>query len=256
MGDISFACRACRKELEVEAGLAGQDVACPACGQVMTVPRERQKLTFKGQRSARAPGGAVESAAGEEDLSALSDIHAFEGDRERFIQRRRWWAAVRRVCVLLGLLLSLIGVGYGAWRFYDARDTRQRQAAAALARQEEARALRQTQQRESRRLSAAARRENPYWKLSDGEGDLLWRALNTLHRSAAAEKAFHDWVACDRELFGAFSEQLARIQDADAIEPACQWLAGIALGLRGAPAPLPPLDRFRELAAARLAVKE
>lgn len=256
MGDISYMCMACRKGLKVDAELAGQDVACPACGQVMTVPRERQKLTFKEPRPTRASRDPAAKAAGPDDLSALADIHAFGDDREQFIRHRRLWATVRRVCVLLGLLLSLIGVGYGAWRFYDARESRKRLNAAALAQQEAARQLLHTQRVESRRLSDVARRLNPYWALSDAECFLLWRALNTIHSGAAAEKAFREWVACDLALYGAFSEQLTRIQDAKAIEPACQWLAGVAMGLHAMAAPMPPLDRFRALAAARLALTE
>ena len=36
--DIVFHCQHCRQELEVDPGAAGEQIACPTCGSVITVP--------------------------------------------------------------------------------------------------------------------------------------------------------------------------------------------------------------------------
>lgn len=36
--DIAFKCPSCHQELEVDAGAAGQQIACPACGKPLTIP--------------------------------------------------------------------------------------------------------------------------------------------------------------------------------------------------------------------------
>lgn len=37
--DIVFKCSACHQQLEVDAGAAGQAIACPACGKAITIPQ-------------------------------------------------------------------------------------------------------------------------------------------------------------------------------------------------------------------------
>lgn len=37
--DIVFKCPSCRQELEVEAGAAGQSIACPSCGKSIVIPQ-------------------------------------------------------------------------------------------------------------------------------------------------------------------------------------------------------------------------
>ncbi|MBN9689877.1 MAG: hypothetical protein J0M24_06535 [Verrucomicrobia bacterium] len=36
--DIVFKCPSCRQELEVDAGAAGQSIACPSCGKSIVIP--------------------------------------------------------------------------------------------------------------------------------------------------------------------------------------------------------------------------
>ncbi len=40
--DIVFRCHHCRQELEVDPGAAGEQIACPTCGTVITVPSPEQ----------------------------------------------------------------------------------------------------------------------------------------------------------------------------------------------------------------------
>jgi hypothetical protein len=37
--DISFKCPNCRQDLEVDAGAAGQQILCPACGKPLAIPQ-------------------------------------------------------------------------------------------------------------------------------------------------------------------------------------------------------------------------
>ena len=36
--DIVFKCGHCKQELEVDSGASGQQIGCPACGQMITIP--------------------------------------------------------------------------------------------------------------------------------------------------------------------------------------------------------------------------
>ena len=38
MADIAFACSSCRQSLEAPEEMAGEDIACPSCQAVITIP--------------------------------------------------------------------------------------------------------------------------------------------------------------------------------------------------------------------------
>lgn len=251
MAEATFVCQACGKELSVDETLIGQDVACPTCAHVMTVPRVRSKLAVKG-RQERHPH-VSNAGSMPENLSELADVHAFGDDRETIILRKRRWAFAQQLLSALGILATLGVIGYAFWRFYDAHETKKRNNAEAVIRMEEASNLRRVQRNEAKRLAEQARRQNAYWRLSDAECYRLWVALCSLHPvQAEAQKSFEVWVARDAALYGLFSEQFEQIQSLAAIEPACQRLAGMAMGLSAVPTTLPPLNEFRQLMVAKL----
>ena len=256
MADATFVCQACGKELSVDEALIGRDVACPTCAHVMTVPRVRSKLMVKGRQNAKR-SQAAQADSVPENLSGLSDVHAFGDERETIILRKRRWAFAQQVLASHGILATLGVIGYGFWRFYDAHETKKQNNAEALIQMEEANNLRRTQRGEAKRLDQQALRQNSYWNLSEHECYRLWRALHELHPvQAQAQQRFNAWVARDIALYGLFSELFAQAQSPAAIEPACQRLAGMTMGLSPVPVELPPLDEFRRLIVAKLAVDD
>ena len=46
---FSFVCPHCKQELEADSSLIGQELNCPACGNLLTVVREQQKAQLEGQ---------------------------------------------------------------------------------------------------------------------------------------------------------------------------------------------------------------
>jgi DNA-directed RNA polymerase subunit RPC12/RpoP len=53
--DISFKCPTCDQELEVDASAAGSNIACPACGNAITVPVPAEALAEAPDATAEAP---------------------------------------------------------------------------------------------------------------------------------------------------------------------------------------------------------
>ena len=252
MADITFPCTVCQKPLAVDESLVGQDVACPACTHVMTVPRVRAPLAVKG-RPAATGGARPATPPVSENLSGLAEVDAFGEDRGQLVRRRRRWMLAGQIVAAAGMLATLVAVIYAGYRFFDARETRKNQAAEALLRQEQAQDLRRRQRNEAQRLNAAARHKQGVWSLTDEVCYRLWRVLNACYPiPQEAQARFDFWVACDAETHGLFSECYASLRSPADIEPACQRLAGFALGLQGAPARLPPLAEFRALAQASL----
>ena len=252
MADITFPCTVCQKPLAVDESLVGQDVACPACTHVMTVPRVRAPLAVKG-RTAATGGARPATPPVSENLSGLAEVDAFGEDRGQLVRRRRRWMLAGQIVAAAGMLATLVAVIYAGYRFFDARETRKNQAAEALLRQEQAQDLRRRQRNEAQRLNAAARHKQGVWSLTDEVCYRLWRVLNACYPiPQEAQARFDFWVACDAETHGLFSECYASLRSPADIEPACQRLAGFVLGLQGAPARLPPLAEFRALAQASL----
>lgn len=251
MAKITFQCNACEADLEVEESLAEQDITCSMCGRAMTVPRIRTAITVKGRADRTAD--AATSAGDSDDLAGLSDVNAFGDERLTKIRRRRRWAAVQQIAALFGILATVALVGFGAWRFYAAREAVKHRNAEELLRQKEAAELRRTQRNEAQRLSAGARSLTAYWQLTDNDSYLMWRALSQMHpESAEAHRKFAAWVEHDDALHGLFSRSFAAIRRPEDIEPACQRLAGLALGLSSGSALLPPLDEFRQMTRLKL----
>jgi len=254
MADITFPCTVCQKPLVVDESLVGQDVACPACNHVMTVPRVRAPLAVKG-RTAATGSARPATPPVSENLSGLAGVDAFGEDRGQLVRRRRRWMLAGQILAAAGMLATLVAVIYAGYRFFDARETRKHQTAEAFLRQEQAQELRRRQRNEARRLNAAARHKQGVWSLTDEVCYRLWHVLNACHPvPQEAQARFDFWVTCDAETHGLFSECYAALRSPADIEPACQRLAGFALGLQGAPVRLPPLAEFRELA--RLSLTE
>lgn len=256
MAEVTYACTACRKTLTVDDGLVGQDVACPACAHVMTVPRVRAPLAVKGRDGARR-GTPPQAQAANENLSGLSEVDAFGGEREQLVVRRRRWQLAWQILAAVGMLATIVVVVYAGYRFFDARESRKRQAAEAFLRQEQRQELRRRQRIEARQLNAAARQQHAGWSLSDDACYRLWRALNTrCSVRQDAQARFDFWVSCDAGTHGLFSEVFGGLKSPADIEAACQRLAGFSLGLQGDPARLPPLAEFRALARLSLDAAE
>ncbi len=244
---ISFNCLGCQEELEADASMAGQDLPCPACGKVMTVPRQRGRLAIKGaaKKQPKVPAGAGPTTTQSDNLSELADVHAFGEEREDIIRRRRMIAIAKQVLVLISLLASLVAVGYGVWRFYDARETIKRQNQEELMRRQDASNRRSELQREARQLDYEASRMNSRWKLTGGLGYLFLRELTSYHGAGGAAKAHKRWVEWDSTLHGAIMEALRSVSKPEDIEPALQTVIGVAMGMGDEPAQLPPLDELR-----------
>ena len=255
MADITFACTACGKTLAIDESLVGQDVACPACSRVMTVPRRRAPLTVKGRPEKRAADSGAQAAP--EKLSGLADINAFGNEREHLVLRRRRWTLVWQILAAIGMLATLVVVVSVAYRFFDSRETRKRAIVETALRQEERQELRHRQQLEARQMNLAARRKQGVWSLDDAACARFWRALNTCYPARQeAQARFDFWVSCDADTYGLFSEVFRQIRSPGDIETACQRLAGFSLGLQGESARLPPLAEFRALARESLAETE
>ena len=58
--DIIFKCGKCKQELEVDAGAAGQQIACPACGQTINIPAPDATNIRMGAPSAASNASARE----------------------------------------------------------------------------------------------------------------------------------------------------------------------------------------------------
>jgi DNA-directed RNA polymerase subunit RPC12/RpoP len=254
MAELSYICTACQKDLTVDESLAGQDVACPTCAHVMTVPRIRAKLTMKGHQAASSKAKKRETKP--ENFSGLADVNVFGDEREDIVLRKRRWALGQQALASVGMLVTIAVVVYFAYRFYDARETRKKNHALAIIHQEEAAELRHAQRVTAKDLSRLARNKHGFWSLSDEESFRLWRALNHVYPAQQARARLDAWVQYDAESFGLFSEAFGQIQNPAAIEGACQRLAGMSLGLSPEMAQLPPLDEFRQLAMLKLAPVE
>lgn len=59
--DIVFRCHQCRQELEVDSGAAGEQIACPTCGTVITVPSPEQ-TSARTQNPPPAPSAPAPTA--------------------------------------------------------------------------------------------------------------------------------------------------------------------------------------------------
>lgn len=257
MAEITFACTACHKTLTVDDALVGQDVACPACAHVMTVPRARAALTVKGRPGAQGGARPASRPEAPEDLSALAEVDAFGEERGHLVVRRRRWMLAWQIIAAAGMLATIAVLVYAGFRVSDAREARKRRQAEAVLRQEQAQELRRRQHLDARRLNAVARQKHADWSLSDEECFRLWRALNTRFPvRQEAQSRFDFWVDCDAVMHGLFSEVFSGLQSPADIEAACQRLAGYSLGLKGEPAGLPPLAEFRELARLALDAAE
>ncbi len=254
MADLSYRCTACQKDLTVDESLAGQDVACPACAHVMTVPRVRAKLAMKGHKAASSKAKNRETQP--ENFSGLADVNVFGDEREGIVMRKRRWALAQQALASVGMLVTIAVVVYLAYRFYDARETRKKLNALAIIQQEEAAKLRHAQRVTAKEMSSQARNKHGFWSLSDEECFRLWRALNLMYPAQQARARMDAWVQYDAEVCGLFSEAFGQIENSAAIEGACQRLAGMSLGLSPEKAQLPPLDEFRHLAALKLAPVE
>ena len=256
MGETTFSCPVCQKSLVADEQLVGQDLPCPVCGHLMTVPRVRTALSIKGRPAPAAADGARQAASppAPENLSVLAEVDAFGEDREQIVRARRRWMLAVQLLTAIAMLGTLVVVVYAGYRFLDARETRKRQIEESFLQQKEAQNLRRRQRSEAQRLNSAAKRQG-YWNLTDEMCYRLWRAISLQTTTPQAAKArFDAWVACDTATHGLFSECFAALKSPAEIEPACQRLAGFALGLQGSPARMPPLAEFRELA--RLALAE
>ena len=252
MGETTFTCPVCQKSLVADEQLVGQDLPCPVCGHLMTVPRVRAALSVKGRPA--ATGGAQPAvSSAPENLSELAEVDAFGEDREQIVRARRRWMFAVKLLTAIGMLGTLVVVVYAGYRFFDAREARKRQIEAAFMQQEEAQNLRRRQLLDARRMNAAAKQQG-YWILTDDMCYRLWRTIS-LHSSTPqeAQAQFDAWVAYDTVTHGLFSECFATLKSSADIEPACQRLAGFALGRQGPPARMPPLAQFRELARLMLA---
>lgn len=64
--DIIFKCGNCKQELEVEAAAAGQQIGCPSCGQMITIPQADPTNLRMG-----APSHATNAGAREEKHFAV-----------------------------------------------------------------------------------------------------------------------------------------------------------------------------------------
>lgn len=64
--DIIFKCSSCKQELEVEAAAAGQQIGCPSCGQMITIPQADPTNLRMG-----APSHATNAGAREEKHFAV-----------------------------------------------------------------------------------------------------------------------------------------------------------------------------------------
>jgi DNA-directed RNA polymerase subunit RPC12/RpoP len=252
MADFSFVCTACQKTLTVDESLVGRDVACPFCSHVMTVPRMRAHLTVKGRPASREVKQADQAAP--ENLTGLADINAFGDERGNLVVRRRRWVFVQQILAAIGMLLTLVVVVVVAYRFFDARETRKRNLAEAFLNQEEAQEIRRQQRMKARQVNLGARQKQGVWSLTDDDCYRLWRALMVCYPGGReAQAQFDAWVAYDSETYGLFSEVFGQIRKPADIEPACQRLVGMSLGMQGIKAKLPSLQAFRQVALQSLA---
>ena len=111
-------------------------------------------------------------------------------------------------------------------------------------------------EQDARRLGREAARKSSYWRMSDGDNVRLLAALVALHGDSVSHKKFEEWVELDVALHGVVGESLAAVTTPAAVESCCQRVVGMALGLGGTGAALPPQAELRRLALLMLKFRE
>ncbi len=253
MPDVTFTCEHCGQPLAADDEHVGHDIACPSCGNAMTVPRARAQLKIKGRGTTRATAARAEPA---ENLSSLAVVTAFGDERAALLARRRRARMLMQTIAATGMTAMLLAVGIAGWRMHQRQKADRRRRAAEDQRQLAEDARQRALRSEAAAMNHKARERDPWWSLTNEDCYELWRCLNDLAGNRADAGAwFDEWVRADAEMCGLLCEQFRLVARPDDIEPACLRLAGAAFGLHNdgqTAVPLPWLARFRQAAARKV----
>ncbi|MDD5705683.1 MAG: hypothetical protein PHR35_07140, partial [Kiritimatiellae bacterium] len=189
-----------------------------------------------------------------ENLAAVAEGAIFAARRRVRSRRHRMLSWLTQLLTAAGMLATLALVAHLVVRHITRRVSAERQRTSARLEQERQAARQASLRQQAPTLNDAARQRCPDWALTDESCYELLLSLNTVADgdSALTRLWFDEWVQADTALCGLLGAHYQRIERASEIEPACQRLAGMTIGLSGEDASLAWMERFREAVACKL----